>query len=130
MRHVRRYVPIKRGVQRLAQRLAAHAVMSRAISVAPSPQRGRTSKFASGWHVMPSENRLPELCRALRIGIIGSCGIPGTARQPEFGTGYLNYCARHTPNRHHVDMAYLAFQWTQSDGICQSAIDYLFGHLM
>lgn len=68
--------------------------------------------------------------RDVLVGILGICGILGTARHPGFVTRYVDHCDRQTPNRHYVDMAYPACWWTGSDGICQSAVDYWFGHLM
>lgn len=68
--------------------------------------------------------------RDVLIGILGLCGILGTAAHPGYLRTFVPESARELPPRRFVDMAYPACWWTRSDGISKEAVTYWFGHLL
>jgi hypothetical protein len=68
--------------------------------------------------------------RDIVVGILGLCGILGTPAHPGYQQGFVPSSARELPPRRFVDMLYPACWWRRSDGICQQALAYWFGHLL
>jgi hypothetical protein len=64
------------------------------------------------------------------IGILGLCGILGTAAHPGYLRQFVPASARDLPPRRFVDMAYPACWWTGADGLSKEAVTYWFGHLL
>ena len=64
------------------------------------------------------------------VGILGLCGVLGTAEHRGFFDRFVPVQQRALPNRHHVDMAYPACWWTRSDGINTDRLQELFGHVL
>lgn len=68
--------------------------------------------------------------RDMLIGILGLCGILGTAEHPGYLRQFVPASARELPPRRFVDMAYPACWWTRADGVSKQAVAYWFGHLL
>jgi hypothetical protein len=67
--------------------------------------------------------------RDVVVGILGYCGILGTAAHPGYMRRFVPCSSRELPARRFVDMAYPACWWKRSDGVNQEALAYWFGHL-
>jgi hypothetical protein len=68
--------------------------------------------------------------RDVLIGILGMCGILGTAAHPGYLRQFVPASTRELPPRRFVDMAYPACWWTRADGVSKEAVAYWFGHLI
>lgn len=68
--------------------------------------------------------------RDVLIGILGLCGILGTAAHPGYLRQFVPASARELPSRRFVDMAYPACWWTRADGVSEQAVAYWFGQLL
>jgi hypothetical protein len=68
--------------------------------------------------------------RDVLIGILGMCGILGTAAHPGYLRQFVPASARELPPRRFVDMGYPACWWTRADGVSKEAVAYWFGHLL
>jgi hypothetical protein len=68
--------------------------------------------------------------RDTAVGILGLCGILGTAEHPGYLQRFVPWSKRELPGRRFVDMTYPACWWQRSDGINQQAVAYWFGHLL
>ena len=68
--------------------------------------------------------------RDIVVGILGLCGVLGTADHPGFMRSFVPWSARELPPRRFVDMAYPACWWTRADGVNEAAVEFWFGHLL
>jgi hypothetical protein len=68
--------------------------------------------------------------RDVVIGILGYCGVLGTAEHPGFADTFVASSSRAMPDRRFVDMAYPACWWNGSDGVNQIRLQEYFGHAM
>lgn len=56
------------------------------------------------------------------IGILGVCGILGTAHHPGYATSFVPYHDRKLPGRAYIDQEYPACWWTAEDGVNDEAL--------
>jgi hypothetical protein len=61
--------------------------------------------------------------REILIGILGVCGILGTAEHPGYAKSFIRSCDREIPGRRFVDQEYPACWWTAADGINAEALE-------
>jgi hypothetical protein len=61
--------------------------------------------------------------REILIGILGVCGILGTAEHPGYARSFVRSCDRELPGRRFVDQNYPACWWTAADGINTDALE-------
>ncbi|HET7017031.1 MAG TPA: hypothetical protein VFI65_24115 [Streptosporangiaceae bacterium] len=57
------------------------------------------------------------------IGILGVCGILGTADHPGYATAFVRSADRVLPERRFVDQSYPACWWTAADGVNAEALN-------
>ena len=60
--------------------------------------------------------------RDILLGILGVCGILGTASHPGYAHVFVAYRDRHLPARRFIDQAYPACWWTAADGVNDTAL--------
>ena len=96
-----------------------------AIALAPPG----TSSSALQSH-FPKELKANKSERDVLIGILGYCGILGTADHPGFSSGYVAYDQRRLPDRRFVDMAYPSCWWTAGAGANVNQLSSFFGHAL
>lgn len=81
------------------------------------------------------EKYLAKVCKSNKperdavVGILGICGILGTADHAGYLRQFVPASVRELPARRFVDMAYPACWWTRADGVSQEAVTHWFGHL-
>jgi hypothetical protein len=68
--------------------------------------------------------------RDVIVGILGYCGLLGTARHPGYSDAFVPVGARELPHRRYVDMAYPACWWRSDDGVNQRLLAEYFGHVL
>lgn len=61
--------------------------------------------------------------RDVLIGILGVCGILGTAEHPGYGSAFVRWADRVLPGRRFVDQAYPACWWTAAEGVDIDAVE-------
>jgi len=60
--------------------------------------------------------------RDIVLGILGVCGILGTASHPGYAQAFIAYRDRQLPLRRFIDQAYPACWWTPADGVNDTAL--------
>ena len=78
----------------------------------------------------PSSLKANKPEREAVVGILGLCGVLGTAAQPGFGERFVPMSERRTPDRHFVDMAWPASWWTGAEGVNDERLHAVFGHAL
>ena len=91
-------------------------------------EAGTTSAQLQGR--LPKSLRSNKSEREILIGLLGICGILGTAQHPGFLDTFVESRRRNLPDRRFVDMAYPACWWKAEDGINERAVEACFGYLL
>lgn len=68
--------------------------------------------------------------REIVMGILGLCGILGTAAHPGYVHRFTPYSERELPPRRFVDMHYPVCWWRGGDGMNREALMLYFGHVL
>jgi hypothetical protein len=89
-----------------------------------------TSAAMLSKHLASADFKSNKAERDVMIGILGLCGILGTAAHPGYVQRFVPYSERELPPRGFVDMHYPACWWRGSDGINREVLTLYFGHVL